>query len=832
MKSSRHLNLDCLTLINRGMLTLFTILGILLFSVSTYAQDVLSKEQTEEAFKSLAKYTSGAFDKTSQILENQGYRPPAYLQNEWKQFPAIRKIEMAYEAAENASKEGGQKFLALLSKNLAQKYEAVNHEESLKSITQGDLKPEKLEFKHPSTYRNVKLPKSVEKQIMSISKYTEVGALGGTRGVLKYQFGLSDDAVYDILRSSNSSKEALEKGLSKSKVPPSHQERLRNVSKTLQKNYEGARNDKALTDAANERKGANSKPNTNSRKRVTSDFHEKTQLANPNLKPDNSQSKSRYNSYTKTNYATPEAKKFGSMRVKRGGFGGVIFGNKVVDETNLPSLKQIRFIATEHLSPDGMPMGALEFIFEDGSEYVESSVLIEDILAANEIVFGKENEYTKGDGIGLAGIENSIFYPDSSSRWEVVVHPAIANFELGWAALFSDVFPIASNEMLEKLKEGSSEDDFYTGFLWSLLSTPQTWKIVDVPLAINIEENTLQLYRLDLPDSSRVSNAYITMQGFNDELSPNEEKLFYKIVPSLTNSIYEFHRINEFARVLALFRWAKEKGGKLINLPREIKYVSAPESVFITKEKRIKYYTLEEDMKRFVDFKNDVIDSIENELTGFQNKEISILHKAFLKELNKYNEELLKKWNLLLSFQNNEPQVCRIEVYRADSILATTNFIFVLAHDTETYLLDSLSNLLENKQKEFAEIELVRLLIISKADTLLSESAPDSLERFQILMSSLQDFNDDSEEVEKEFREKTLAQIDDLLSNSIKDYPLLLLYRAFSRYAIEEIEGELSKHEYEESSYRTWRRRYSEIIDILQTEKRVIESTRNRYCNK
>lgn len=813
---------------------LFVCLGFVFFSNSANAQDNLTKEQTEEVFKSLAKYTSGAYDKTTQFLKKQGYQPPAYLQKEWKQYPAVRKIEMAYEAAENGSKKGGKKFLAMLSKDLAQRYEAVNHEDKLKPMIDEKVKSNKIKFKHPKKYGNIKLPNQIKKQILSISKYTEVGALGGTRGVLKHKFGLPDEKVYDILKNSNSSKEALEKGLSQSKVPPSHQERLRNVSRDLQKNYEGARKDKALTEATKKKNQGNSgSDNQKSRKKVTSDFSKKTQLTNPNSKPINTHTKARYNSYSKTNYSTPKAKKFGSMTIKRGGFGGVIFGNEVIDKTNLPSLKSIRYIPTEHLSPDSLPMGALEFIFEDGSEFLEHSVLLEDIVAANEIVFGEEIQYVKGNGIGLAGIENSIFYPDSSSRWEVVVHPAIANFELGWAALFSDVFPIASVEMLEKLKEGSNEDDYFTGLLWHLLGTPETWKIIDVPIAITNEDNRLNFFRNDLIDSMRVQGAFITMQGFKNELLPEEEKLFYEIVPSLSNSIYEFHRINEFARVLALFRWAKGKGGKLLNHPKNINYVIAPESVFVTKDKRIQYFTLEEEITNFKNFKSLVLDSMNLNISQFNNKEMSSFHGAFMKNLRVYDDELIKNWKLLsaLNNSNNLGEICDFKIASPDSVLATTNFNKILRKDSKVFILDSLNNDLRRSQFELAEIELARLLIISRADTLLMENAPDSLFKFQELKNSLLTFVGETEEEEEIHQRQTLSKIDDLLSNTIEDYPLLLLYKAFSTFAIEEIESELSQSDFTEIGYGEWRRKYSEIIQIFSIEKSVIESIQKRYCN-
>ena len=93
---------------------------------------------------------------------------------------------------------------------------------------------------------------------------------------------------------------AFRKGLSKSKKPPSHRERLRNVSNDLQKKYEGAGKDPALSEASKKTKEAVRKDIT--RKKITSDFEKKTKLSNPNTKPNNTATKAKYKAYSNANY--------------------------------------------------------------------------------------------------------------------------------------------------------------------------------------------------------------------------------------------------------------------------------------------------------------------------------------------------------------------------------------------------------------------------------------------------------------------------------------------------------------------------------------------------
>ena len=81
---------------------LFTVSFWFLFFIISpiFAQSV----ENQEVLKSIAKYTSGMADKTHQLLSKYGYNPPDYLRKEWLQYPAVRKIEMAFEAAETAQK--------------------------------------------------------------------------------------------------------------------------------------------------------------------------------------------------------------------------------------------------------------------------------------------------------------------------------------------------------------------------------------------------------------------------------------------------------------------------------------------------------------------------------------------------------------------------------------------------------------------------------------------------------------------------------------------------------------------------------------------------------
>ena len=646
-------------------LFLLLFFGFFFFSPTLiFAQEDLTKEQTEQVFKSIAKYTSGISDKTTQFLKKQGYNPPAYLKKEFNQYPAIRKIEMAYEAAENKKKgKGGKRFLAMLSKDLAQRYEGANHEEALKGPINEKVKSKKIKFKHPKSYGKISLPKQVKSQIFSISKYTERGALGGTRGVLKHKFGLLDNEVYDILRSSKSSNEALERGLSKSKTPPSHRDRIRNVSRELQKNYEGARYDKNLNKAAQTNEKRNSKNNKNqtARKKKISESFSKDSKKSLN-KSNTPKAKTKYNKFVQKNYNTPSARKFSSMRIKSKGFGGIIFGSPIIDNTNLPNIKHIKFIPNDRKNADSLEVGVLEFIFEDGTELIESSVILEDIIAANEIIFGKYVDFTEGDGIGLAGIYDKIFYLDDMIRWEAIIHPSIQNQELAWSCLLSDVLPIAREDVLLNLKNNISYKDSILLNEW-FKGLPGTWKITDVPLEITHKDGRLFYNRMDINLNEIVQDAFLKMEGFyniwDEDEEVEEDDEFYNLVPVLTYNIEEYNRLNEFAKVLSLFRWAKSKGGSLITKYNNKNSIPSPEVIFITSNQQVEYFTPAEENRKF----EKRMETELNDLKSIADTNywlVDSLHTVFIGKWEAYKITMDENWKIITK-SNDFEDLCNLE---------------------------------------------------------------------------------------------------------------------------------------------------------------------------
>ena len=605
----------------------------------------ISYSQTSscEPCPQLASYIASP-NKADYFIKKTGYKPPPHLKLEWKKFPAVRKIEMAYEAFENRGH--GENFLSKLSNEILEKNGAIEYETKLKSLIEGNYQDD-LKYKHSTKYQKTSLPRSIREQVIAISKYTEAGAFGGVRGVLQYKLGLPEDKVYKILRESSSFIDAFNKGLDKARIPPSKQQRIVDLTRDLIKKYPSATYDKILTKFLNKNKvNINSLGST---KTSIKEVISKEKLKKAKVLRTSSIEK-KYSVITSKYYPKKQTRKFSKMIKTMRGFGGVIFGNKIEDKTNLPDIDYIRFIPTDTIISNKI-IGNLEFIFKDDTEFVEFGVYEEDVHAANELVFKNDIQgYVENEGFGLASIQGIPFelnYFDSEIPYSVLLHPVIAQLNLGWSALLVDALPITRSGIHNNLIRYKIEKKDSITLKKAFDNAIGRYKIVDTPMYVKIKENRIELLRSDIPDSLRVKNVFITMQSFKDNKDEKEKKSFenkdfYNAIPVLSNLIDEYHRVNQFAKIFALFRWAKNKEAKTIIPDHNNNLIESPELIFITPEKNIKYSSLKDNRLKFEKARSELLGKLEYylRLSG------EIYNRALF---NQIDLKLSALWEYLLS---------------------------------------------------------------------------------------------------------------------------------------------------------------------------------------
>jgi len=150
-------------------------------------------------------------DVTDKKLRNTGFDPPDNVT--WRSFPATKKLEIAWSAAEKAEPTiGGSKLLARLANDLAIRYEAVNVEPVLleffnKEVSLSDIRFAPLKSESPL----VELPLEVRKAIKTIANYYYGGPLGNPYIILSKDFKLQDALIDRILEESRTHREIFER---------------------------------------------------------------------------------------------------------------------------------------------------------------------------------------------------------------------------------------------------------------------------------------------------------------------------------------------------------------------------------------------------------------------------------------------------------------------------------------------------------------------------------------------------------------------------------------------------------------------------------------------
>jgi hypothetical protein len=300
--------------------------------------------------------------------------------------------------------------------------------------------------------------------------------------------------------------------------------------------------------------------------------------------------------------ARPEARarSFGEMGTKVRKFGGGVFGSPVNGDRLPKGLKRVRF------EPDAEEpaIGRLIMSFDGGKEVTWNGVLTEDAYAAYALVFAEQSKgrgWQHGDGIGIIGLVDEFepYYDFGStgirqlSMCTVILHPALVDTELGYAAIVTDALPSSGRVTLLRGAEkagGLAARNRMGALLADLARRPnQTYVMTDVPVALITENGRLKVtadptmdgrYKAlpgrltDFPEPLlRASFLELRLQTKPNAKEPSQRydrefaATFYRHVPLLTAASHDIYRMNRFAAVLAVFRWARQPGVSCEGMP-------------------------------------------------------------------------------------------------------------------------------------------------------------------------------------------------------------------------------------------------------------------------
>lgn len=630
------------------------------------------------AIERVAAHASSGSGNFAQVLNSIGYSPdiPGF-----KAFPIVRKIESAYLAAEQGAPGSGKQVIALLSKQITDKYESARQDPTLKAYASLPADPTQLKYVE-ATSRPRPSPQ-ITSAISTLADYADGNALGGPQGVLRDYFGLSSDQVYTILRGSDSTADAITKGINW--VPESQRRRrLSDLVADIDRAYDGAAMMEASLNEYRPKPGATKIPDQQDgqqprrngdqkpHKNVVTPPIRDTGNTPPNghtWRPDDPLNpytghgngggggggggggdfgkggpgeslplanedvgQKNFSNFVGDHY-TNGPSEFesvaggGGARVTEaveqgvfeavvegiGGFGGVVFGNSVEETPGLGKPVSLSWIPGSE-EAGGQQTGRIAIDFRPASPSARvihrfyGPVLLEDVYAANRIVYTHEGlpEWSKGQGIGIMSLYDREDYIDcdenrpanQSVYWHALLNPALMNTDLGESAEMVDSLPIVRDKFAAMVigsdASGLSEDVHD----W-IESTPGTWKFIDRPMVIGSvgERITIQpkpdrnSTDANLPgDAAR----YLDVRPFEvDPLvallhsieEPGEDPFttgFARLFPQIVRGSHEFSRVNGFAPVLALFRWAKLSNASIIGSIPVPARTPTPEALLIT----------------------------------------------------------------------------------------------------------------------------------------------------------------------------------------------------------------------------------------------------------
>ncbi len=535
----------------------------------------------------------------------------------FRNLPVRERVSTAIQLAYEANPESAEKSLAVMSKALAQEYDGIPNEPTLKkylSIEVAD--PSSLEYRLPKRARAP--PINVVTKV--ITDYQSGGGARPAHVMLQQDFRLKLNEAVELVMRHRDLDSALEHLLSQLSAPE-REEWYRRQVRELSRLYSPIQYELDL-------------------KPFLPDGH-KPPTINPPRPPrpavrvasTTSARSSRYLRLLAKTYRGSAARTFARMSRGVRGFGGIVFGNKVTTGEGIPlGLETISY------SPGEDPTnGVLVFRFADQTVLSSTKVHRQDAYAAHQMIYSGVElngqlilaSQEPDEGIGLVGVDNNVPYIDpgpdliiGGSRFRVVLHPALLNLDLGWSALMVDVLPIQPTHILRQIERDTyllTDDQrdaarLHLRRLFESMDTRGalgTWKIVDVPmtvirrgdgdgLAVIRSADQQNDWPVGLRRSSFIEMHVIVVtdvEEFNlarllgtenglDELTSFDATFsdaFYRSVPMLVRASYDYKRVNDFARVLALFRWAKTKNAKFEgDPPPQPLHVETPDAIVIT----------------------------------------------------------------------------------------------------------------------------------------------------------------------------------------------------------------------------------------------------------
>jgi hypothetical protein len=325
------------------------------------------------------------------------------------------------------------------------------------------------------------------------------------------------------------------------------------------------------------------------------------------------------------------------------GFDDIIHSHNLTQNENeyylsLNKLEKVRFLIDERIKAEESTLASINTNLIDNSVYYNKIIAKERaaLLARNNTLYYKleadrhklldkgKKQITTDSLLWVAILKDSaeyyqkciLPYNENQKNWEskdssavanvqkyiiectkIILHPAVANLELGRSLIRADVQP-RSCDLLINLAKSNLKDKSQVDLLkrWLIGCDSIGWKFTDDTLLISSSHRDLiTVSRNKNPEDV---NSIATILTFNkmqtrpmsDSSYSEDFPEFDHVMPILSNTFYDFYRLNNFSKVMALVRWAKQSGAIFLNKPKTPPLYIAPAYTMITKQGTVELF--------------------------------------------------------------------------------------------------------------------------------------------------------------------------------------------------------------------------------------------------
>jgi hypothetical protein len=542
-------------------------------------------------------------------LHKLGFPPPGAPSTwrDWESWPTVRKLELAYYAAEARQSGSGDALLRKVTRVIAASHiDAIRHEPALARYFPEPMgvaimeAPQRFAFSVPTPGAvGEALPPQLRNVVKIVSRYTD-GA--SSAAVLSRCCAISEDEHYELARKSASMEEMLEAGLLKHPPPPTIEVKTKRMVDTAHRLNPTLAYEPGLAGP-----GGSIHPRPFAEREVGSiDDGLSDQLTGQAL--DNMTrhdppgggggggggqhpfAERSYHAFERASYSGRSARSFRTMVRRSGGFGGVIFGN-AVSPFNPAKLESVYWIsgasAASPTAPDVKePWGRFGFLTANGEILTSKLLRADTALAAQRMAY--DNGPTDGtdDGLGLVGFVGRFA---SNTGFAYIVNPKIVDTRVGRALIALDTLPQQPDVLLSQLSKSdvaAQDVDRLKHLFYSKLGqykwTDPPLEILRIGLLVTVRRQQDRQASYD-PDLREM--AFLSLSTFDQDKpraeAPNSAFDVYPLVPALVSATDAFARANEFSEAFALLRAARKAGAVWKSVPPPAKLLAPATAVLI-----------------------------------------------------------------------------------------------------------------------------------------------------------------------------------------------------------------------------------------------------------